>query len=99
MAYKFNVGEIAIFIPEADRTDEELFSYANTEMEILKQGHPIEALDQITPVKIYLTRSCDGQLLTIREPSLRKLPPKDDITSWEEVRKTTGWAPKPVLLK
>lgn len=99
MKYKYNIGEILLFVSEPGYIGAGIEPYLNTEVEILGHGHRFPSVEEETGVPFYQVRLHDGITATIREPSLRRLPPKDETISWEEVRKTTGWVPKPVSIK
>jgi len=42
---------------------------------------------------LYLIAFMNGEVITCAEQYLRKLPPKQGTTTWEDIQQITGWVP------
>lgn len=88
---KFEVGEIAIYQNLVGRGQ----YWNGEECEVIK---PLgKYLSNIEPDElVYYVK--DGQgIFSVREDQIRKKkPPKEELSTWEEIQKLTNWNPEKV---
>ena len=85
---KFKVGEVCLCYPDNSN--------------IKNEWHECLILDNNLPGRSYLievpgTVSAMGDTWFAREYQLKKLPPKDEPTTWQQIEEITQWSPKEVV--
>lgn len=89
---KFEAGEMAMVREDCTTDREDSFGkYRGEIIEVVSAEIPSAGfVDGV----YHKCRHADGKILYICPSGLRKLPPKDDLTTWDDIHKICGYRPR-----